>query len=89
MKRDLIVRFARSCCDSTSDTRGRETFEFDAYGLERLAALIEQQTMKEAYSQAIDDVLDELQNQMNSGALSIVEFYRAGFIRDRVKELKK
>ena len=40
MDRDTIIRLAREEGDVEADTRGRETFSFDSYGLERFAALV-------------------------------------------------
>lgn len=40
MNRDDIVRMAREVGDVETDSRGRETFNFDCYGLERFAALV-------------------------------------------------
>lgn len=39
MNRDDIIRMAREVADVETDSRGRETFSFDCYGLERFAAL--------------------------------------------------
>ena len=40
MTRDDIIRMAREAGDVETDSRGRETFSFDCYGLERFAALV-------------------------------------------------
>ena len=40
MDRDTIIRLAREEGDVEADTRGRETFSFDSYGVERFAALV-------------------------------------------------
>ena len=40
MDHDTIIRLAREEGDVEADTRGRETFSFDSYGLERFAALV-------------------------------------------------
>jgi hypothetical protein len=40
MTRDDIIRMARDAGDVTTDSRGRESFEFDDHGLKRFAALI-------------------------------------------------
>jgi len=39
MNRDDIIRMAREVADVETDSRGRETFTFDCYGVERLAAI--------------------------------------------------
>ena len=39
MNRDDILRMAREVADVETDSRGRETFSFDCYGVERLAAI--------------------------------------------------
>jgi hypothetical protein len=40
MNRDDIIRMAREAGDVETDSRGRETFSFDCYGLERFAELV-------------------------------------------------
>jgi hypothetical protein len=40
MKRDDIIRMAREAGDVEIDRRGRETFTYDSYGLERFSALV-------------------------------------------------
>jgi len=40
MTRDDIIRMAREAGDVETDSRGRETFSFDCYGLERFAELV-------------------------------------------------
>jgi hypothetical protein len=40
MTRDDIIRMAREAGDVETDSRGRETFSFDCYGLERFAQLV-------------------------------------------------
>ncbi len=40
MNRNDIIRMAREAGDVETDSRGRETFSFDCYGLERFAALV-------------------------------------------------
>jgi hypothetical protein len=40
MTRDDIIRMAREAGDVEIDRRGRETFSYDSYGLERFAALV-------------------------------------------------
>lgn len=37
LSREEIIRMARECSDVIKDSRGREAFEFDEYGLEHLA----------------------------------------------------
>lgn len=37
LSREEIIRMAMECSDVIKDSRGREAFEFDEYGLERLA----------------------------------------------------
>ena len=41
MTQDQIEHLARECGDAIMDARGRESFEFDYYGLARLVALVE------------------------------------------------
>ena len=40
MTRDDIIRMAREVFDVETDSRGRETFSSDNYGVERFAALV-------------------------------------------------
>jgi hypothetical protein len=40
MTRDDIIRMAWEAGDVEIDRRGRETFSYDSYGLERFAALV-------------------------------------------------
>lgn len=40
MNRDDIIRMAREVADIQTDSRGREEFIFDSYGVERFAALV-------------------------------------------------
>lgn len=40
MSRDDIIRMARMVFDVETDSRGRETFSGDNYGVERFAALV-------------------------------------------------
>jgi hypothetical protein len=40
MTRENILKLARETGDVETDRRGRETFSYDSYGLERFAALV-------------------------------------------------
>ena len=40
MTRDEVIRLAREVFDVETDSRGRETFSGDSYGIERFAALV-------------------------------------------------
>lgn len=40
MNRDDIIRMAREVADVETDSRDRETFSFDCYGLETVANLV-------------------------------------------------
>jgi hypothetical protein len=40
MKLDDIIKIARQTGDATKDARGRESFEFDSYGLKAFAKLV-------------------------------------------------
>ena len=40
MTQEDIIRMAREAGDVETDRRGRETFSYDSYGLERFAALV-------------------------------------------------
>lgn len=35
-----IIEMARQVCDVTADSRGRESFDFDSYGLKAFAKLV-------------------------------------------------
>ena len=41
MTQDQIEHLARECGDAIMDARGRESYEFDYYGLARLVAMVE------------------------------------------------
>lgn len=40
MNKDDIIRWAREAGDVETDRRGRETFSFDCYGVERFAQIV-------------------------------------------------
>ena len=40
MDREDIIRWAREAGDVEKDSRGRETFSFDCYGVERFAQIV-------------------------------------------------
>jgi len=40
MNREDIIRWAREAGDVEKDSRGRETFSFDCYGVERFAQIV-------------------------------------------------
>ena len=40
MNKDDIIRWAREAGDVETDRRGRETFSFDCYGVERFAQFV-------------------------------------------------
>ena len=40
MTQDEIIEMARQTGDTTKDARGRESFDFDSYGLEAFAKLV-------------------------------------------------
>ena len=40
MTQDEIIEMARQTGDATKDARGRESFDFDSYGLEAFAKLV-------------------------------------------------
>ena len=54
VNRDDIIRVAREAGDVETDSRGRETFSFDCYGLERFAALVAA-AEREACARVCDD----------------------------------
>ena len=47
MKQDEIIEMARQTGDATKDARGRESFDFDSYGLEAFAKLVEQRKVNQ------------------------------------------
>ena len=54
MTRDEVIRLAREVFDVETDSRGRETFSGDSYGIERFAALVAAQE-REACAKACDE----------------------------------
>ena len=40
MTREEVIRLAQQYCDYSSDSKGRESFEFDDYGLYHFAQLL-------------------------------------------------
>jgi hypothetical protein len=57
MSRDDIIRMAREAGDVEIDRRGRETFSYDSYGLERFAALVAA-AEREACAKVCDQKVD-------------------------------
>jgi hypothetical protein len=55
MTRDDIIRLACEVGDKTTDRRGRVTFSFDEFGLERFAAIV-----AAAEREAIDALCNEI-----------------------------
>jgi len=55
-----ILRMARETGDVETDRRGRETFSYDSYGLERFAALVAAAERKEWPN--LDPVITWLEN---------------------------
>ena len=47
MTQDEIIEIARQTGDTTKDARGRESFDFDSYGLEAFAKLVAAKERKE------------------------------------------
>lgn len=56
LNRDDIIRMAREAGDCFRDSRGREEFSFDSYGIERLAALAYEAGRKDENEAAIEIV---------------------------------
>ena len=48
MTREEVIRLAQQYCDYSSDSKGRESFEFDDYGLYHFAHLIAAQYEQDA-----------------------------------------
>ena len=59
MNRDDIIRMAREVADVETDSRGRETFSFDCYGIERFAnlATAEKQKKCDRYRHAMGEAM--------------------------------
>jgi len=76
-----IIRMARETGDIETDRRGRETFSYDSYGLERFAALVaaaEREKLAHwmrsmgyatGHGDTIEDLLDHLGTQIAEGLL--------------------
>jgi hypothetical protein len=74
-----IIRMAREAGDVETDRRGRETFSYDSYGLERFAALVataEREKLAHwmrnlgyatGHGDTIEDLLDHLGTQIAEG----------------------
>jgi hypothetical protein len=62
MTRDDIIRMAREAGDVLVDSRGREEFFFDSYGIERFASLVaaaERLAVKKDIEEEMTDELDD------------------------------
>ena len=55
MDRSEVIRLAREVFDVETDSRGRETFSGDSYGIERFAALVAAQE-REVCAQLCDQM---------------------------------
>lgn len=53
MNREDIIRWAREAGDVEKDSRGRETFSFDCYGVERFAQIVADAAKAEEREQAV------------------------------------
>jgi hypothetical protein len=58
MTRDDIIRMAREAGDVEIDRRGRETFTYDIYGLERFAKLVYEKAWADTALAATHTVTD-------------------------------
>jgi hypothetical protein len=61
MNRDDIIRIAREAGDVETDSRNRETFNFDCYGLEHFANLVAAAAKaeeREACANLVQDLCD-------------------------------
>lgn len=79
MTQEDIMRMARETGDIETDRRGRETFSYDSYGLERFAALVAAAEREKVahwmrncgyatgHGDAIEDLLDHLGTQIAEG----------------------
>jgi hypothetical protein len=79
MTREDILKLARETGDIETDRRGRETFSYDSYGLERFAALVaaaEREKLAHwmwnmgyatGHGDTIEDLLDHLGTQIAEG----------------------
>ena len=57
MNREDIIRWAREAGDVETDRRGRETFSFDCYGVERFAQIVAA-AEREACANLVQDLCD-------------------------------
>ena len=48
MTREEVIRLAQQYCDYSSDSKGRESFEFDDYGLYHFAQLVAAEYKRDA-----------------------------------------
>jgi len=78
MTQDQIENLARECGDAIMDARGRESYEFDYYGLARLVALVEA-AERERCAELCDDSADDDSEQFAAAAR-----YLAAAIRGNV-----
>ncbi len=79
MTQEDIVRMARETGDVETDRRGRETFSYDSYGLERFAALVAAAEREKVahwmrsmgyatgHGDTTEDLLGELRTQIAEG----------------------
>ena len=76
MTREDIIRMAREAGDVLVDSRGREEFFFDSYGIERFAALVaaaERAACVKIVMEDVDDYDDEAYNALRARAFAILE----------------
>jgi len=64
MSREDIIRMARHTFDMTADSRGRETFSGDSFGIERFAALVAA-AEREACAKVCESLSLEWEDQPN------------------------
>ena len=69
MNRDDIIRMAREAGDVEIDRRGRETFTYDSYGLERFAALVSAALRDEMWEKAMKLVAEAVAAEREACAL--------------------
>jgi len=67
MTREDIIRMARETGDVETDRRGRETFSYDSYGLERFAAIVAA-AEREACAKLCEDASKPREGEMHSDA---------------------
>jgi len=76
MNRDDIIRMAREVADVETDSRGRDTFSFDCFQLERFAALVTVAERKACEKLCANMRYDNIEKDWSVGAAICAEAIR-------------